>query len=128
MDQPIQSTISTTLDAPADARRGEPVAMTLTVENIGRARVDLYLTGRSPTLEAVLSTHDGRGVAHLLEGVIVPAILTYRSLSPGELMTLSGVLVLGRDIAPGSYLLTASILTDDPDSEVQAKSEIHIAD
>ena len=128
MDEPARPTITATLDAPAEARRGESISLTLTAENSGAKRVDLFLTGRSPTLEAVLSTHDGREIAHLLEGVMVPAILSYRSLSPGESMTLSGVMVLGADITAGSYLLTASILTDDPDSMVEVTREIRILD
>jgi hypothetical protein len=37
-------------------------------------------------------------------------------------------MVMRPDVVPGSYLLTASILTDDPDSEIQATREIHIVD
>ena len=128
MDEPARPTITATLDAPAGARRGESISLTLTAGNSGTKRVDLFLTGRSPTLEVILSTADGREIAHLLEGVMVPAILTYRSLPPGESITLSGVMALSANITTGSYLLTASILTDDPDSMVEVTREIRILD
>ena len=104
------------LDVPSAVRAGQPVPVVLRVTNDGRQAVELYLGGRTPTLDVVVTRADGRAVWQRLRDAAVPAIVQVRVLGPGETLALRATWTQRDDarvrVAPGRYLLRASLLTD----------------
>lgn len=123
-----QPALAIRLEAPDEARSGDSITLKVAVENRSGEVIDLYLRGRSPTLDAVLSTEDGRVVARLLDGEIGLAILQYKPLLPGELLEVSADFRLIPNIEAGSYVLSAFVLTDEPVSGISAARPIRVTD
>lgn len=98
------------------ARAGEPVRLRLRATNVTEHAVDLYLRGRVPTLDVVVRRGDGTVVWHRLEGEIIPAIVQLRALRPGERLEVEATwdqrTNAGGPVAPGDYVVEASLLTD----------------
>jgi hypothetical protein len=78
-----QDSLHLELGAAARVRAGEPVTFTLRVRNGSGRAVDLYLRGRTPTMDLVVETADGRPVWHRLEGAVIPAIALLHPLPAG---------------------------------------------
>ena len=60
------------------------MVITLRVRNPGDHAIDVYMRGRSPTFDVIISREDGTKVWHLLQNEIIPAIALVRTLAPAE--------------------------------------------
>ena len=67
------------------------MGISLTIENDTARTIDLYLRGRSPTFDVVVTRADGEIVWHRLESDILPAIVSLRTLASAERLELSTV-------------------------------------
>jgi hypothetical protein len=111
---------SMTLDIrlPAEARTGDPVAITLRLTNTSGKPLTIYLQGRPVAFDLVVSRRDGTLVWRRLEGAVISAVLQVRSLAPGEVLefsdTWSQQTNLGTAVEPGEYLVTGVLPTDPP--------------
>ena len=74
---------------PRSARAGEPISIRLRVENRTQHRIDLYLRGRTPTFDVIVARSDGVVVWHRLEDEVIPAIVSFRALAPGDHLELA---------------------------------------
>lgn len=97
-------------------RAGEPVRIVLRAENVAQHAVDLYLRGRTPTLDVVIARADGGVAWRRLEGEIIPAIVSLRALRPGERLEVEATWGQrtndGRAVEPGDYVVEGSLLTE----------------
>jgi hypothetical protein len=103
-----------TLAVPPVIRAGDPVPLTLTVENISGSTLELYLTGRHPTADITVEDEAGTTVWHNLERRAVQTILLLKPLQAGETMTLQEVWDSPPSSAPGEYIATAQLLGEQP--------------
>lgn len=109
------SGVLVSLVAPDVVKVGTRVRFGLHVRNAGDQAVDLYLRGREPTMEVVVSDEHGRTLWRRLEGQIIPAVLQLHALAPGGELEVSAewdLRVHGRPIPPGRCVLHASLLTE----------------
>lgn len=97
------------LTAPATARVGDAVPITIEVRNITMRTLDLSLAGREITFDIMVSRGD-QVVWQRLAGQTVPAILQLRTLPAGESLELRDV--WRANTGPGNYDVVGSILTD----------------
>lgn len=122
--------ITLQLIAPATARRGRRVPLKLRVRNTNDTSVDLYLMGRDPTFDVVVTSVEGAPVWRRLEGAVIPAVLRVLPLRAGEILDLKGWWdqrsSIGEIVEPGDYLVTAILLTDavDPPSTRQHRLRV----
>lgn len=109
---------------PRSVRAGEPVPIGLRVRNHTRHALDLYLRGRRPTFDVVISNAAGEVVWRRLEGEIVPAVLQVRTLEPGEGLDLEAVwdqrTRSGRPAEPGEYTARGALLAEGEPLETPA--------
>jgi hypothetical protein len=102
--------------APATVRPGEAVPIALRVTNADDRSLDLYLVGRTPTFDIVVTAPDGEVVWRRLEGASVQQILQVRTLAPGETLELrdtwSQRTNAGAAARQGSYTVQGIIPTD----------------
>ena len=119
------------LVSPADVRAGETVPLMVQLENTGKRPLDLYLRGRPIAFDVVVSDRRGALVWQRLRGAIVPAIVQLRTIEPGTTLELEGTWDqrddAGKPVAPGEYLLRASVLTDQPLPIESASTMLRIA-
>jgi hypothetical protein len=105
-----------TLHAPENVLLGEPVPITIRLENKREEPLELYLRGREATCDIVVTANDGRVVWRRLEGEIVPAIIRLEVLAPGEIVELRDSWDQrdkgGKPAGPGSYTIRGTVLTD----------------
>jgi intracellular proteinase inhibitor BsuPI len=107
--------LSVSLEGPNSVLSGSPVTFRLLVRNTSEQTVDLYLRGREPTADVVVSSERGDVVWHSLAGLVVPAVLQIRSLTPGDALDVSVVWDQRRANAPpppGRYVVRASLLVE----------------
>lgn len=97
-------------------RAGEPVSFRLRVENVSRRALDLYLRGRTITIDVVVSRAAGPVVWRRLEGEIIPAIVQLRPLSPGERLEVEATWDQrtndGKPVEPGEYVAEGLLLVE----------------
>jgi hypothetical protein len=109
-------TLALQLDAPAEVAPGEPLVITLRVENVSGAPLDLYLRGRTIVFDLVVSRPDGTIVWRRLEDEVVPAILRIERLEPGAFLELSDTWNqrsgAGHRLPPGDYTVHGELLTE----------------
>lgn len=67
------------------------MGISLTIENDTARTIDLYLRGRSPTFDVIVTRADGEIVWHRLETEIIPAIVSLRTLASAERLELGAV-------------------------------------
>lgn len=105
------------LETPDEVHAGDPVPLTLRVQNVSDRTVDLYLTGRPVAFDLFVTDGSGEVVWRRLEDTVIPAILQIRTLGPGEGLefedswdqrTNSGELV-----PPGEYAVRGEVLAED---------------
>ena len=125
--------VSVTLDVPPVVARGAPVRFRMVLVNASDHPIDLYLHGREPTLDVVVSRENGDVVWRALAGVPVPATLQLLTLTPGDHLEVcadwdqgfggNAVDSVARDAVPepGIYLVTASLLAEGPAIEVPSR-------
>ena len=89
--EPASDSLRLELLLPRSVRAGEPVSISLRVENRTRHAIDLYLRGRTATFDVIVSRPDGVVVWQRLEDEIIPAIVGLRALAPGERLELATV-------------------------------------
>lgn len=101
---------------PDSVRAGEPVRFTLRVQNRSQRALDLYLRGRTPTLDVVLTDTAGAVVWRRFEGQVIPAIVHLRTLGPGEQFELEATwdqrTAPGTWATPGSYTARGLLLAE----------------
>jgi hypothetical protein len=68
---------------PSRVRAGEAVPISLRVRN-GDTATDLYLRGRDPTFDVVITDSQREVIWRRLENEIIPAIVNVRILAPNE--------------------------------------------
>ena len=97
-------------------RAGDAVPMTMRVRNRSGQPHHLYLRGRSPTLDVVITRATGDTVWQRLKDEIIPAILAVRTLGPGEELEVEARWDQrtqgGAAVAAGEYVVRAELLTD----------------
>lgn len=105
------------LQLPGRVRRGEPVHMTVTVENTAGDTVPLGLTGRPIAFDLTVTTPDGAEVWSRLHGRTVPMILQVALLEPGQRLEFSDTWGQednqGQPVDPGIYLVRGVLPTED---------------
>lgn len=108
--------IVVTLHAQRTARVGESIPITLRMENKSSAPLELYLLGREPTYDFIVTASDGELVWRRLDGEIVPAILRVEVLEPGQVLKFRDTWDqrdnAGELVAPGFYVIRGAVLTD----------------
>ena len=113
----IGDSIRLWLEAPDEVRAGDPVPITLHVENISDGPLDLYLTGRPIAFDLVVTGPDGAVVWRRLEGEVVSAILRLETLDPGETLVLEDRWDqrsdAGEPVAPGLYRVHGELPAED---------------
>ena len=111
------SGIKLRLFAPARVLQGEPVPVTLRIENAGGRPATLYLQGRPPAFDVTVHDASGRQVWRRLEGAVVAMVLGVRELAPGESLELEDTWrqtdAAGDLVPPGRYRLTG-LLSGEP--------------
>jgi hypothetical protein len=117
-------------DAPAEVRVGEPVPITLRLENVGDRPLDLYLRGRTIAFDVVVRRDDGSVVWQRLEGEIIPAIIQQVSIGARETFELrtewdqrTGT---GLPVESGRYFVQALLPTDEQDPLTSQLIRLHI--
>ena len=104
------------LIVPSRARAGEVVPLRLRARNVTERSFDLYLRGRSPTLDVIVARPDGDVVWRRLEGEIIPAIVQVRPLAPGQELQVATTWNQrtngGRLVGPGDYVVTGLLLVE----------------
>jgi len=90
--------------------------MRLRVSNRGARPLDLYLRGRTVTVDVVVTRAGGEVVWRRLEGEIIPAIVHLRTLAPGERLEVAAVwdqrTNLGIPAGPGEYAARGFLLVE----------------
>jgi hypothetical protein len=76
------------LKLPRRVRAGERVAIVLIVENRAAHAIDLYLRGRTPTFDIVVTRSDDSVAWRRLEGEVIPAIVRLETLAPAAQLQL----------------------------------------
>ncbi len=116
MTAAAQELLRLRLEAPAEARLGENVPVTLRVENVSDDPLDLYLRGRTIAFDLIVSRDDRTVVWRRLEGEIIPAIIQVKTLAPREVFELKAEWNQrtngGRQVAAERYLVRGVLLTD----------------
>jgi len=128
---PTQSSqLRLTLEAPARARLGEPVPLVFTVANPGKSPVTLYLMGRDPTADFQVTDDRGRKVWSQLRGRVGMAPLRLLPLEGGQRLSFRSVWNqrsdTGKPVPPGTYLVRAVLLTDEPDGLASPGARLRI--
>jgi len=100
------------LIAPAEARFGRAVPITLRLTNVSPRAVEAHFLGREIAFDIVVSRADGTPVWRRLEGAIVPGILQVRMIAPGETLEWRDV---WRPANPGRYRLQGILPADEPE-------------
>lgn len=112
MGAPQVDSLRFVLQAPPEARAGDPVPIVLRVTNPGTRPIELHLLGRDIVFDVVVTREDGSPIWRRLEHAVVPGILQVKVLAPGESLELHAE---WRPTAgPGTYVLQGVLPTDAP--------------
>jgi len=116
MSDPALDSLRLRLEIPDGIRLGDPVSLTLVLENIGSRRLTLSLLGRTIAFDIRIRAEDGEVVWRRLEGEVLPAILRVEVLEPGASLRLAGQWDqrsnAGRQVPPGRYRAQGELLTE----------------
>jgi hypothetical protein len=92
------------------------MVITLRVRNPGDHAINVYMRGRAPTFDVVISRDDGDIVWRRLHNEIIPAIALVRTLEPAEQLELSaewdGRDSSGEPVGAGNYTARALLLVE----------------
>lgn len=101
---------------PRQVRAGEPVVITLRVQNRAGRTLDLYLRGRTITFDVVVARAGGEVVWRRLDDEIIPAIVHLRPLAPGERLEAEAAwdqrTKQGKRLEPGEYVARGFLLVE----------------
>ncbi|HUH13059.1 MAG TPA: BsuPI-related putative proteinase inhibitor [Longimicrobiales bacterium] len=104
------------LRVPGRVAAGEPVSITLRVENRTERTLTLYLVGRVIAFDLVVEDRDGAVVWRRLEDEVIQAILRLETLPPGEALVLEDSWDqrsnAGEPVPPGEYRVRGELLTE----------------
>ena len=104
------------LSAPAEVRTGEALPVRIRVINVGERPMELYLRGRTPTFDIILTNAAGEIVWRRLRDQVIPAILQLRTLAPGDSLDLADTCVPrthdGSPVRAGAYEVHGILLTE----------------
>ncbi|MGD8497036.1 MAG: BsuPI-related putative proteinase inhibitor [Gemmatimonadales bacterium] len=104
------------LIAPEQVAGGEPVAMTLRLENVAGRPVDLYLMGRTIAFDLIVEDEAGAEVWNRLHDQVLQQILRVEHLAPGDTLTLEDTWPqrsnAGSSVPPGDYRVRGEIFTE----------------
>ncbi|MBA3343647.1 MAG: hypothetical protein H0T48_17660 [Gemmatimonadaceae bacterium] len=118
------------LIAPATVRRGRRIPFKLRVGNASDTSLDLYLRGREPTFDIVVTDAEGARVWRRLEGAVIPAVLRVLPMRAGEVLVLKAGWdqrgSTGEIVESGDYLVTAILLTDAADPPSAGQHHIRV--
>ncbi|MQA89082.1 MAG: hypothetical protein GEU90_02425 [Gemmatimonas sp.] len=108
------------LVVPQRTSAGQPVAMTLMLENQGEEEVEIGLGGQPIAFDFIVRDTQGREVWSRLEGVPIESILQLRTIGPGEVMEFTDVwdqrTNSGLPVEPGTYEVSGVLpVVDEPD-------------
>lgn len=116
MSAGAQDSLALELVVPDEIHPGSSITFTLRARNQASRRLDLYLRGREPTLDVMVTTASGDTVWHRLAGEIIPAIVNVRSLAAGEVLELVATwdqrTTSGTALAPGEYVARGLLLAE----------------
>lgn len=108
--------LRTVLDVPAAARVGQPIPITLILENVSGRELTLYLTGRPTAFDIVVRDASGAIVWQRLAGLIPSMVLRVETMPPGGRIVLSDEWDAhgdnGRPVPMGTYTVRGEVLTD----------------
>lgn len=114
-DAPIDS-LRLDLVVPAQIAGGEPVGMTLRVENVAERPLDLYLVGRTIAFDLVVEDPAGVEIWSRLHDQVVQQILRVEHLAPGDTLVLEDTWPqrsnAGRPVVPGEYQVRGEVLAE----------------
>ena len=115
----LQDSVALRLLLAPRAVAGEPVLIVLRLTNTTAQPLTLALQGRPIAFDITIAREDGTVVWRRLEGEVVAAILAVRELGPAESLefqaTWNGRNRSGEPAAPGRYLVTGVVPTDQPE-------------
>lgn len=103
-------TVKLSLIVPSEARTGRRMRAVARLTNAAGRPLDLYLRGRSITIDIVATRPDGQHVWRLLEEEMIPAIIQHVRLAAGE--SLDVPITWRWTLAEGAYRLQALLLTE----------------
>jgi hypothetical protein len=116
MTRSVAGNLVVTLRAPAKVRAGEAIPISMRIENKSAETLELYLRGREPTYDFIVTARDGDVVWRRLEGEVVPAILRVEVLEPAQILYFRENWDqrdnAGELVPPGSYTIQGTVLTD----------------
>lgn len=107
------------LIAPAEARAGERVPITLRLTNASHLPVEAHFVGRTITFDIVVARKGGPEVWRRLRGATVQGILQIRMLAPGETLEFKDVwdqrTDAGAPAGAGDYTVQGILPSDEPE-------------
>lgn len=130
MSAVVPASLRLSIDVPAEVHVGEPVPITLRLENVGARPLDLYLRGRTIAFDVLVTRDDGRAAWRRLTGEIVPAIVQHVPLKGGEVLELRTEWDQrgndGKPVGPGLYSAQGFLPTDALDPLATDPVQLHI--
>ena len=104
------------IHVPENAEAGAAIPITMRVENRSNEPLELYLRGREPTCDFIVTSSDGDVVWRRLEGQIIQAILRFEVLAPGQVLEFRDTWDqkdnAGKRVAPGVYVVRGAVLAE----------------
>ena len=104
--------------------------LVFTVANTGNSPVTLYLMGRDPTADFQVTDHQGRQIWSHLRGRVGMAPLRLLPLEAEQRLSFhqewNQRSDTGKPVAPGTYLVRAILLTDQPGGLASPPASIRI--
>ncbi len=98
------------LELPREAESGSPIAAVLRVRNLTDRPIDLYLRGRTFTVDVIARRPDGDALWRRLEGEIIPAMIHHQRLVPARSIVIP--IAWTWTLGTGEYQLEALLLTE----------------
>lgn len=116
MTRSVDGNLLVTLHLPETVLAGNAIPITLRIENKSAETVELYLHGREPVYDFVVSTIGGEVIWRRLEGEVVQAILRLELLEPGQILEFRDnwdqTDNAGETVPPGDYTVRGTVLSD----------------
>jgi hypothetical protein len=112
----VADSMTLSLSVPGEVPHGAPVSLTLRATNHGARPATLYMRGRPPAFDVVVTDARGRVVWRRLRGATISMVLQVRELAPGESLEFTDQwnqrTNAGEPVPPGVYHVTGRLLTD----------------
>jgi hypothetical protein len=119
-----------TLHAPGTVPLGTAVAISMRIENKSAEPLELYLRGREPVYDFLVSTIAGDVVWRRLEGEVAQAILRLELIEAGQVLEFRDSWDqrdnAGQLVSPGAYTIRGIVLSDRSSTLESAPVELRI--